>query len=100
MRIRVGRSSYGTNAMHAFVNGRRLYDHRSVVTAVPASRLLYFSDSLQCDMIFSNDSADRWPSTDVTSCRMLSSSVSKRRVKSDDGIRGDLPELSPDLEVT
>lgn len=61
---------------------------------------MYFSDSLQCDVIFSNDSADRWPSTDVTSCRMLSSSASKRCVKSDDGIRGDLPELSPDLEAT
>ena len=51
-------------------------------------------------MIFSNDSADRWPPSDVTSCRMLSSSTSKRCVKSDDGIRGDLPELSPDLEAT
>jgi hypothetical protein len=50
-------------------------------------------------MIFSNDSADRWPPSDVTSCRMLSSSTSKRCVKSDDGIRGDLPELSPDLKA-
>jgi hypothetical protein len=78
----------------------RLHHHFFVVRAVPPSRLLYFSDSLQCDVIFSNDSADRWPSTEVTSCRMLSSSASKRCVRSDDGMRGDLPEFSPDLEAT
>ena len=86
--------------MPACMTDRQLHYHCFVVTAVPPSRLLYFSDSLQCDMIISSDSAERWPSTDVTICRMLSSSVSKRCVKSDDGIRGDLPELSPDLEVT
>lgn len=85
--------------MAASVTGRRPHFHRCVVTAVLPSRLLYFSDSLQCDMIFSKDSADRWPPSDVTSCRMLSSSTSKRCVKSDNGIRGDLPGLSPDLEA-
>ena len=85
--------------MTASVTGRRPHFHRCVVTAVLPSRLLYFSDSLQCDMIFSKDSPDRWPPSDVTSCRMLSSSTSKRCVKSDNGIRGNLPELSPDLEA-
>lgn len=97
---RISPASSATNEMLASMSDRRLHYHCFVVTAVPPSRLLYFSDSLQCDIIFSSDSAKRWPSTDVTSCRMLSSSASKRCVKSDDGIRGDLPELSPDLEVT
>jgi hypothetical protein len=100
MRLRIGPSSCGTNAMHAFITGRRLYCHRSVVTAVPASRLLYFNDSLQWNMTFSNSCADGWTPSEVTSCRMLSSSVSKRCVKSDNGIAGDLPELSSDLEAS
>ena len=48
-------------------------------------------------MTFSNSCADGWTPSEVTSCRMLSSSTSKRCVKSDNGIAGDLPELSSDL---
>ena len=83
--------------MYASITSRRLHYHRSVVIAVPASRLLYFNDSLQWNMTFSNSCADGWPPSEVTSCRMLSSSASKRCVKSDNGIEGDLPELSSDL---
>jgi hypothetical protein len=86
--------------MPSFITVGRLYYHRSVVTAVPPSRLLYFSDSLQWNMIFPNSCADGWPPSEVTSCRMLSSSASKRCVKSDNGIEGDLTELSSDLEAS
>ena len=86
--------------MHASITSRRLHYHRSVVIAVPASRLLYFNDSLQWNMTFSNSCADGWPPSEVTSCRMLSSSASKRCVKSDNGIAGDLPELSSDIEAS